>query len=251
MGLRIANRRFAPSLLGIAFTFIGLSLFIWLGVWQIHRAEEKRDLIAKFTVGTQSTIPLDSSSASSLPKYQHVRGQGHYEPLHQLLLDNMPSAGRIGFRVVTPFQLDSGGTILVDRGWVPMGPTRSDLPDIAVNDQPREIAGRFDQLPRAGIELAPPHIDESAPWPRILNYPQHELIERSLGRPLLPGLVLLDANQPDGYERAWQQTYVSFGPERHLAYAATWFTVGTTVLIVFLLLSFRRESSNERNANSV
>jgi surfeit locus 1 family protein len=73
-----------------------------------------------------------------------------------------------------------------------------------------------------------------------MNYPQQRDIESTLGRPVLPGLVLLDAEQPDGYEREWQTRFQS-GPERHLAYAVQWFAFATAALVIYLIVSFRRK----------
>jgi surfeit locus 1 family protein len=251
VGLRIANRRFSPSVLGVVLTLIGVSLFVRLGVWQLHRADEKRALIAQYTAGAEHLVEISADNASSLPRYQHVHALGHYDSAHQILLDNMPSqSGRAGFRVVTPFVLESGAMLLVDRGWMPLGVTRQDVPQVAVSDNARAIAGRFDELPRAGIELAQPNVDQTAPWPRIMNFPQHEVIERALGRNVVRGLVLLDPDQADGYEREWQQIHLSFGPERHIAYAVQWFGLAAAALIMFLILSFRRDSPDERTADS-
>jgi surfeit locus 1 family protein len=247
VGLRIANRRFAPSMLGVVLALIGLSVFIRLGVWQLHRADEKRALIAQYEAGARSTLELTSENARTLPRYQHVHARGHYESTHQILLDNMPSKdGRAGFRVVTPFVLEDGAAVLVDRGWLPLGATRSALPNIDVDESPCAIAGRLAELPRAGIKLAAVAIDPSASWPRVMNFPDQATVARALGRELTPGLVLLDEDQPNGYERAWQQTHVSFGPERHIAYAVQWFALALAVAIVFLIMSLRTEPSNER-----
>ena len=199
-------------------------------------------LVEQYAAGAERLVTIDASNATSLPRYQHVRARGRFESAHQVLLDNMPSqSGRAGFRVLTPFVLEDGATLLVDRGWVPLGATRSDVPDLSVNEQSREIAGRLDELPRAGIELGEQTFESAAPWPRIMNFPQHSPLEHALGRKLIDGLVLLDPDQPEGFERAWQQMHASFGPERHIAYAVQWFGLAATVVIVFLILSFRRE----------
>lgn len=247
MGLRIANRRFAPSVLGVILTLIGVSVFVRLGVWQLHRADEKRALIAQFEAGERTTVELTSENATTQPRYQHVHARGHYESARQILLDNMPSAsGRAGFRVVTPFVLDAGGTVLVDRGWIPLGANRRALPNVEVGESSRAVAGRFADLPRPGITLAEPSIDDAAPWPRVMNFPQHATLEHALGQTLVAGLVLLDPDQPDGYERAWQLTHESFSPERHVAYAVQWFGLAVAAVVIFVLLSLRKEPSNER-----
>ena len=246
MSLRIASRRFAPTLFGVVLTVVGIALFVRLGFWQLHRADEKHALIAAYEAGARSTADLTTTNVGSLPRYQHVRARGHYDPAHQILLDNMPSEhGQAGFRVVTPFELEQGGWVLVDRGWIAMGVTRTDLPNIAVGSASRTVTGRLDGLPRAGIELAGAAADANAHWPRIMSFPPHGAVERALGHPLHTGLILLDADQPEGYERAWH-AHFNVGADRHIAYAVQWFAFAVTALVMFFLLSLRREQDDER-----
>lgn len=244
MALRIAHRRFVPTTFATVLTLVGVAAFVRLGIWQLHRADEKRVLEAQYVQGTQSTMDLNAASARLLPAFQHVHVDGQYDDAHQILLDNMPSQhGQPGYRVVTPFKTAHGDWILVDRGWLAPGATRNDLPDVSLSANVSQIAGRFDALPRPGIELAPPPIDPAAPWPRVMNFPQHDTIEQALGHRLLPGLVLLDPDQPGGYERVWQ-AHFSFGPERHIAYAVQWFAFAGAAVIIYLIVSFRRESAD-------
>lgn len=241
MRICVAGRRFAPSVFATALLVLGLAAFIRLGLWQLDRAEEKQTLIERYESGGEDTVLLTAGAVADLPLYQHVRARGHYDAAHQILLDNMPSEhGQPGYRVVTPFELEGGGTLLVDRGWVAIGRTRQDLPPVAVETQPREIAGRYDTLPRPGIVLAAAESARAVTWPQVMNYPQQSQIEAALGRPVLSGLVLLDPDRPDGYERAWQARF-QFGPDRHLAYAVQWFALAAAAIVIYLIVSFRRE----------
>ena len=188
LSLRFANRRFSPTMFGSLLTMVGVALFSLLGVWQLDRAEEKRALLAQFAAGQQSTVAVTAESASSLPRYQHVQARGRYDPQHQILLDNMPSeSGRAGYRVLTPLALEAGGWLLVDRGWIAPGATRDALPSIAVGAELRSIVGRLDRLPEPGMRLGEDSADPGAGWPRVLNFPQHEQLERVLHRSLARG----------------------------------------------------------------
>jgi surfeit locus 1 family protein len=242
--LRIAHRRFAPSLFATLLTLVGIVAFVRLGMWQMHRADEKRALEAHYVAGTQSTVELSAANAGTLPAFQHVHVAGHYDPAHQILLDNMPSQhGQPGYRVVTPFRSVRGEWLLVDRGWIAPGATRNDLPDVSFDAKIEEVSGRFDALPRAGIALASPPATPDAPWPRVMNFPQHAALEQALDRPILPGLILLDPDQPSGFERVWQ-AHFNFGPQRHIAYAVQWFAFAAVAFIIYLIVSFRRESAD-------
>ncbi len=246
ISIRFATRRFAPTVFGTVLTIAGVALFMQLGFWQLQRAEEKQALLGQYASGAQSIIDLTASNADSLPLYQRVRMRGRYDPGRQILLDNMPSPrGQPGYRIVTPFELEQGGWLLVDRGWVPLGTTRSAIPDITVDAMARTVSGRLDALPRAGIELTAPVAPPDSPWPRVMSYPTLSAVEGVLARKLIPGLVLLDADQPDGYERA-TQLHTRFDPKRHIAYAVQWFALALTALMTYLILSLRRERADER-----
>lgn len=241
------TRTWRPSLFGVVLTLVGLALFIRLGFWQLERADEKQALLDQYAQGHQQLLEITPQNAEHLPRYQHGRISGRYDPAHQILLDNMPShSGRAGYRVLTPMQTPAGW-LLVDRGWLPMGATRSQLPDIRIGDDERTITGSADDLPRAGIELDIPPADASVPWPRVLNFPKQSALEQQLGRKLIPGLLLLDASVPDGYERIWE-AHIGLTPERHLAYAVQWFALAAAAVIIFIIISFRTKKATDASS---
>ena len=237
LAFNLGSRRFAPTLFATLLALAGIVIGIQLGMWQLTRADEKRELMAHFAAGQATTQTLSAANVDRLPRYQTITAQGRYDSRHQVLLDNMPSAhGLPGFRVLTPFQLESGQWVLVDRGWVPMGATRNDLPAIEVGEEPRTITGRLDDLPSPGLRLG--QGAQGTSWPRVLNFPQHANLEQALQRGLAARIVLLDPAEPEGFERVWAFK-AGFGPERHIGYAVQWFALAATALIIYLLLSFR------------
>lgn len=241
------HRRFKPSLFGTVLALAGVALGIRLGLWQIDRAAEKNALIAQFEQGQATVTELSNANIAIVPRYQRVHFSGRYDARHQILLDNMPSQGQPmpGFRVLTPLELAGGDWVLVDRGWLPMKATRTDLPALNVAEEVREITGRVDELPRPGVRLGSQTIDNSAvSWPLVLNYPRKNDLERVLGRTLPERIVRLDASQPDGYERNWNPS-ISFGPQRHIGYAVQWFAMAAAMLVIYLVLSFKRVQAND------
>jgi surfeit locus 1 family protein len=237
--MRIANRNFSPTLFAVVLTLAAVALFVRLAFWQLSRAAEKDALQAKYAAGQRAVVELTEANAATLNQYQRVSARGHYLSDHQILLDSMPSAmGQPGYRVVTPFELEQGGWLLVDRGWHRPGATRSDLPDVAVGADARTVTGQLSILPRPGVRLAatPGGGDK---WPRVLNYPEQTTVEQALDHKVLPGLVLLDQDQPDGFERVWQAR-IDMGSERHLSYAVQWFGFAIAAIALFVVLGFRR-----------
>ena len=242
MSLRIANREFAPRPWAALLTAALLAAFVALGWWQMGRAREKQAMIESFQRGTLSSVELAGDvTVDELPRYQHVRAEGHYQPAHQVLIDNMPSqAGRPGYRVLTPFQREgSERLLLIDRGWVPLGATRQDLPPVFVAPEFRAVSGRLDTLPAPGVRVGDAGVATDTSWPRVLNFPRQQDLEQALGAKVEARIVLLDPAAPNGYERVWRPA-MQFGPERHLGYAIQWFALAIVALIIFLALSLRR-----------
>jgi surfeit locus 1 family protein len=229
--------RFAPRAIPTVLTVAAVAAFVALGNWQLGRAHEKRALAADFAAGGPAIewrrLPADA------PRYQRVFLRGRYDAEHQFLLDNRSHESVAGVEVLTPLVLDDGSAVLVNRGWLPWGPTRRDLPAISVGGEKRDIVGRIDELPRPGIWLEPP---PAAGWPRLVQYPSMEELSAALGRELAPRQVLLDPGVPDGYVRDWAVPGTT--PDRHLGYALQWFAFAALAATIWLVLSFRKSGES-------
>lgn len=239
--LPLGRREFAPGLVPTLVMLPVLALLLWLGTWQLHRAAEKRALWEGFARGADATVELPPSGAPTPARYAHVRVAGTFVPDRQILLDNMTIEDRgAGYRVLTPLLRTDGRYVLVDRGWVPLGRSRETLPAVAVGAEPRVVTGRVDTLPRPGIEpVSPP---DGAGWPRVLGFPTMAQVERVLGRPVYPQIVLLDASLPDGFVREWQPP--GFPPERHVGYAVQWYGLAITLVLIWFFVNLRKRTES-------
>lgn len=251
MTLRIGSRVFAPRAVGVVLAGLGLALFVSLGYWQLGRAREKQALFDSFMAGSQDTVDATGLGFDELARYQHVRLRGSYDATRQILLDNMPSvAGRPGYRVLTPFaRADGRGWLLVDRGWVPLGATREDLPDVTVGVREREVSGILDVLPIPGLRVGPAASPGASGWPRVLLFPTEADVESALGVNVESRIILLDAGAPDGFERKWRPS-LGFGPERHLGYAIQWFAFALVTVVLFVALNLRRVGADQEPDHS-
>jgi surfeit locus 1 family protein len=248
MTLRIGSRLFAPPAWSIVLAALALGAFVSLGYWQLGRAHEKQALFDAFMAGSEDTVDATGLGFAELARYQHVRLGGSYDATRQILLDNMPSvAGQPGYRVLTPLErADGRGWVLVDRGWVPLGATREDLPDVAVGAGERQLSGILDVLPIPGLRMGPAAAPEATGWPRVLLFPTEADVESALGVDVESRILLLDAGAPDGFERKWRPA-LGFGPERHLGYAIQWFAFALVVAILFIALNLRRLHPDEES----
>lgn len=222
----------------IVIAVTGVAIFSSAGLWQLGRAAWKRELFAAYARGEQSAprdgLVADADAAGE--RYRRLRVTGRYDAVRQVLLDNSVLDGRPGYQVLTPLRT-SAGAVLVNRGWVPADGDRHRLPDLAVDDAIRTLTGRLDFLPRPALRLdaAPPAAD--AAWPRLLSFPDSVGIAAQLGYPLRSYQLLLDPDERDGYRREWRPALMA--PERHVAYAVQWFALAITVIVLFILMSFR------------
>jgi surfeit locus 1 family protein len=245
--LRIGSRIFDPRLFTTCLAIVLIGALIALGRWQLHRADAKRALDERFAAGADVTRTIDRETPP-LPRYQHIEASGAYDSSRQVLIDNMSSGqGRAGYYVITPFALGGGGWILVNRGWVPLGASRSQKPHIAVPEGPRELHGRADDLPRAGLQLGP-RVSLAPPYPVVASFPTRAEIagllhEQAWSR--AAEVVLLDPGEPDGYLRDWQPP--GFPPMRHLAYAVQWFGLALTLGVIYVVTNIRRAPANSAN----
>jgi surfeit locus 1 family protein len=220
-------------------TIAAVLLFVRLGVWQWHRAAEKTALIAQFKEGGQTIVDLGAHSTDALSRYAQVRVKGNYDRAHQFLLDNISHGGRPGFEALTPLQLADGRTLLVNRGWLPLTGSRSQLPGLHLDpSSPVSVAGRLDDLPVVGISLGHVPPSNASPWPKLTSFPTMSDLSGSLGRPLESRQLLLNPDEPFGLVRDWQLG--GFGPGRHLSYAIQWWGFATLALVLYGYMNWRR-----------
>jgi len=219
-----------------------LPLLLALGSWQLGRSEEKRALIEQEqqrSAGEALHLPAAVGDDVDALRYRRVEMSGHYDSAHQFLLDNQISEGRAGYYVLTPFVLQGAEkAVLVNRGWVPLNPDRSILPDVHIKSLQTTITGRINHFPGVGIKLAGAEIPGDG-WPSRVQVVDSEMLAKKLGYALLPFQVELDKASADGFKREWRTTTV-MPPEQHIAYAAQWFGLALTLTILFFWYSFKK-----------
>jgi surfeit locus 1 family protein len=249
LSLRLGRRRFSASVAVSALTAMLVALLLALGTWQIQRARLKEALQETYQA-RQSDEAVRLSSRISEPeplRFRHVQMKGSYDARHQVLLDNRVRAGRAGYEVFSPFHLEPPGLwVLVDRGWLPGGPTRADLPELLAPAGTLEVAGILDLPPGKTLVLGE---SEAPGWPKVVQYLDPSEISERLGHRLEPLVVHLDPSAPAGFQREWQLSPI--GPGRHYAYALQWFTLAVVVLAVYVALNIRRVAPDHRDEHAV
>jgi surfeit locus 1 family protein len=241
--ISIGRVTFKPTLIPSLITAVVLSLLLTLGFWQLSRARHKEDLQVAFaTQSNLSHVPIEQIDlGATASRYRRVVAQGRYDTAQQILMDNQVQDGQAGYHVYTPLRLsDSELAILVNRGWVPLGPSRRQLPDVTMSAAVASVHGRLSQPVNPGILLANP--ESTGAWPRVVQHVDYDELAAALGYPLAPAIMLLDPDAEQGYRRDWRPLAEGFGPERHRGYAAQWFSLAIALLAIYIVVNTVRNA---------
>jgi len=233
---------FAPTWLPTLITLIILPVLILLGCWQLNRAAEKQLLEQQFAKITATHI-LNLNEAHTLPadpNFHPVQITGHFDNTHQFLQDNQFYNHQVGYYVLTPFLLDnSQQAVLVNRGWIAQGKSRAHLPDVNITTTTLTLRGAIHVLSKKQFMLKDA-VEQT--WPRRIQQIDIAQISAELHKPLYPFTVLLNADQPYGFTRAWSTA--NYNPAKHYGYAFQWFALAVTLIIIYIVVNTHRKESD-------
>jgi surfeit locus 1 family protein len=236
----LGQRRFAPSWPMTLLTIALCLIFVRLGNWQWDRGVHRQAEWDAFARGADAPVPLAAQDLRSLVRFKRIAVSGQWDAAHQFLLDNRSHGGLPGYEVLTPLQLADNRVLLVDRGWVPFTGSRARLPDIAIADRrPVSLSGRLDNLPVGGLALGHAAPTGDALWPKVTSFPTFAELAAALGHPVEPWMLEQDPASGAGYLRDWQPP--GLPPLRHFSYAIQWWGFAVTLLIIWGIMSARRQ----------
>jgi surfeit locus 1 family protein len=128
--------------------------------------------------------------------------------------------------------------VLVNRGWVPTGPDRALLPDLPAPGSEVVVKAIIRRPPEKTFRLD--DVEElNRGWPKVIQQLEPVQLERLLGYPLLPVVLLLDAQDAHGFVRDWKPVYGTT-PDKHRAYALQWFTLAVVLALIYIGVNTRR-----------
>ncbi len=215
----------------------GMVFFSSLGVWQLHRADEKKQTLAREAAEKAKPPELWLGDEGDIVPFKHVKFAGKFLP-QVLFLDNQYHAHQIGYHVISPVLMSTGRLLLLDRGWVPQGKTRQDLPEVAVPKELLDLSGVV-YMPKAKVWLLGAGIESEDGNQIVLESLDFDLISKILHKSVYPFIIRLDKDSPAGFVRDW--VTIVMPPARHLGYAFQWFALAFVVLVVFIALNSRKK----------
>lgn len=246
--MRVGRFSFSPALVPTLATLAVLPLLVTLGLWQLGRAAEKRELQLMYEQrAKRPPLPLDAAGWTAIRAsndtgdlaYRRMEMQGRFDGAHQYLLDNRTRNGVAGFDVLTPFTPDGAdGGVIVNRGWVPQGRDRADLPELPVPKESLAVTGTIDAK-RKPLPLLGESGYRDPAWPKVVQRIDLHEMAKSLGYPLLPVVVLLDKDAPAGFSREWKP-YYGIPVYRHQGYAVQWFALAIALIVIYIAVNTRR-----------
>lgn len=223
----------------VALAVAAASLFVYLGVWQLDRADFKDALVRRYAAVAKAT-PQDFSRIADAPpadSFPRVAVRGRYLADRQYLLDNPRHDRRGGVEVYVPFHLLHGDAwLLVDLGFLP-GNGDDHTPDVpALPSGEVALQGLYLPPPGAGLKMGGDAFNRQSTWPKTSIYLDLRQVAVDLHHRLYPRVLALDADPAAIYVRARHDDFSSMPPARHRAYAFQWFSFAAAVVVIFLVL---------------
>ena len=225
-------------LLGWLMALLAMAGFTALGLWQLQRMHAKQALLDAQAPAVAQAMPLAQALAAQ-GALHGVVDHGRFLP-GVVLLDNQTRHGRAGVKIYRPFRSDAGSVLLVDMGWRALPPDRR-LPVVPAPPSPVAVRGLLAPPPSSGLALGPAFTTTDVAGCWLASRLPADGLAAALGLPSLPERVLrLDPALPFGDERDLDLLPNTLPPQRHLGYAVQWFGLALTVLVVALVLEWRR-----------
>lgn len=223
----------------IVFMLALTALFVGLGIWQVNRLAWKEGLIAEVTARLNQPPydlpPMEEWSSTDFDTfgYHPVTASGQYIPDKTVLVFTSLSnpKGKYsgpGDWVITPFAVDGGGTVFVNRGFVPQAQVQAFIGPETVPRGHLSITGVAVAPEQAGPFTPGPDIAHRTEWVRD---PARLAALAGVSGPTIGLSIDLPSAGPGALPQGGE-TVVDF-PNNHLGYAFTWF--GFAILTPCLL----------------
>jgi len=236
-------RSFRPTFWPTVFTVPAILVMLGLSIWQVQRLHWKEGLIAERTARTTAEpVALPSVGTDLAPlEFRRVAVTGTFDHAHELYLAARSQNGNIGYWIMTPLKMESGETVLIERGWVP---EEKKLPATRPQGQ---LAGTvrfngFIRLPQVKTYFQP----ENEAAKNVWFYIDPKQMAEAAGVPARTDLYL-DAEKTDipGNYPLGGQTRINL-PNDHLQYAVTWALLALSLAAVYVIYHLKLE--RERGA---
>jgi cytochrome oxidase assembly protein ShyY1 len=219
-------------------TYLGLAVLfaiacVLLSRWQMARLDEARTNIDRVTRNYDATpVPFAQAagqftSPDAEREWMQVELRGSYDVDATRVVRNRPNAGQPGYEVVVPFRLVSGETVVVDRGWLPIGNQQAGRPDAV----PAPPGGEVTVVVR--VRPGEPTLDRGAPDGQLasIDLPAYA---QQLPYPILTGAYgQLASENPAPAQTPAALPKPQPDEGMHLSYALQWLAFAVLMFVGF------------------
>lgn len=222
-------------------TFLLLLLLVLsLGVWQIDRGYNKKELENTFLERqSQPVKEIKYNAFLESDLYRNVVLEGKY--LEKIFfLDNKIHNGKPGLKVFSPFETTNNNLVLVSRGWIELE-DRSKLPTINTTKNVLKLQGVL--RPESQDFVLENEEMNNKNNPILLQTVNLSELSNFLGKPLSPYILELSELSESAFVKTWQP--INLSSFRHFGYAAQWF--GLAVVLIVGYVFFLRKGEIKDN----
>ncbi len=227
----------------LIFAGVFFPLTLGLGVWQLQRAEQKREILAEHEL-RRGAEPVELSNLDTTIDHQYRRvwleGKPHKQQF--FLLDNRMRRGRVGYEVLWPVQMGEQW-VLVNRGWVYGGMDRRILPKVQEfglrASGELKVAGYLYRGRGEALVLGEQEAING--WPQVVQQIDMDLLDERFGEAFYPYVLRIDGPTGQGRESVETNEFdaswviVSVSPAKHIGYAVQWFTMAFALLVLWVI----------------
>jgi surfeit locus 1 family protein len=238
-----------PAWWSVLLTLAGVLVFARLGIWQLHRAHDKDELLRRYAAAASAPAQGFDAVADQPPVdvFPRVRVQGRYLADRLYLLDNPKHDSLGGVEVYAPFQSSNQHKLLlVDLGFLPGNGTDKapQIPPLPLDMQ--TLQGTYQPPPGTGLELGGNALAQQARWPKTSIYLDLDQVAKDLHAALYSRVLALDPDPSAIYVRVHTLDLSSMPPARHRAYAFQWFAFAVASVVLFLVLHRKRRRPDKQ-----
>jgi len=219
-------------------------VFCLLGVWQSHRYQYKKNLLATYTHRLSGApVPLlQLKDPIATLQFQHVMVKGEYVNDLTMLIQNQFHQEQLGFNVITPLKIPGEKKLLlVDRGWVP-AVQHNIAPKISPTRGTQQVSGYIKLINEYQFILGQNILNPTI-VPLVIQKVDVNELSQLTHQTYYPFVIRLDDKTANGFIRDWSMT-TAITPERHLGYAIQWFLMAIVLAIAYICFCCEREEKN-------
>lgn len=249
--------RFLLSRQWVILTLVALLLIptmIRLGFWQMHRYEQRsaRNQLVSDALAAEP-VPVERLTSpghtiTTDERYRTVTAKGRFDAADEVVVRRRTNSDdQVGYHVLTPFVLTDGKVLLVNRGWIPSGPTQTAFPEV-----PAPPGGEITVTGR----LMPDETTAASGIKNLEDLPDRQIMlissaqeARRLDTQVLGGYIAQTAPEPKGDTPELIGEPGDENAALNYAYALQWWLFSAAVPAGWVVLA-RREARDRAAANA-